>query len=1000
MAASCPVELDFSDSTPLNHYEASSLVEYLNTWPRFGFPKEFPASLFLKDKGNNDDGYLPLPYLTGIFMWSCIFSSLLIIYILILLAYNSHPTFSKRRHAGEILHQIDHSSESKSGQRERSQLAHKQKQMDQEKAHWSKTLRDRTNSADEGLSAYHQHGHHPQNPMTLRIGRNDIESHEDIPYNTHRPEEFRCQNSEGNLDLHDEVDGGNVQVYNQLDSEHILRHLQATEISSLATLPQSQFISPSVSRKRLLEAYFDSIMNTSTMLKLGWFSENEEGNRPQPNQRNLRVAKGHTPNDEAFKARQRWTFEQVFAPPRQEDDDGSAFQPPVQTRTFSIDSGSESFACESQNIASRVQEGMEVDENISPKTAATASSGSNSSGRQLGTAFTFKGVRSKRQGGSMVRSSIQEHEPDSCFQILTLFAGFMLLLFVILLCSDGLLPLGLQSDSIMEDWHKVMFSSLETKKIIQDVQQVQSLIYDRSVLLHRTLDRSCPAVRPSLCTQVGDSYSCNVRGIPLHEFWDIFLDIGIQPTNITTRAQETYNWTLANQDLHTLSALPLERSLNVWKWILRAAGICNAILLGLILLVLWSVAVPNLQCAIQNDFVRKSRAFVWLFWIATFCVWVVAIASLAGTFVLSDFCVQSPADHTVDLLFGNEATASGQSFLSQEFWKYHIDGCPAEEYPDSFQTEIEKWSDMLGPAKNLQDALEILPAAQFELVCGADRSQLQDLQLATSHLEAELCTIVQTLASLRRSLKCANWYPHFESIVYESVCEHGTFGVGWTALAEWIIVVMSLTVWTFDVWRSPLIRREPTLRIQPAPKKRRLQDDKLGKFPVVQSRSTEESLVERRTTPALPDAHLSDWTARPVYTSDLAAFAQIPQVPVHPMEEKRRLPLDPPASDGTASEVTDSVTSEMWEESQPHSFFPEPPTPEIERVATRGLGFHSMEHHDDYESMNTQGNMRHDMNNTLPVPRFMARNSSNELAASSLFQLEDDSSDEEDLVSL
>ncbi|KAL3942756.1 MAG: hypothetical protein SGBAC_003100 [Bacillariaceae sp.] len=592
--------------------------------------------------------------------------------------------------------------------------------------------------------------------------------------------------------------------------------------------------------------------------------------------------------------------------------------------------------------------------------------------------------------------SAQQPVPDSCFQMLTLLSGFLLLLFAALLISDGLLPLGTQSEVMVEEWQTVLFSAIETEQIVNDVQDLHTSLHDRSGLLIKALDMSCPSVRPSLCTDVGDGYSCDVRGIPFYEDWEMLLDIGIQPTNITTRSQRTYNWTLANNDLTYLTTMSFETTLNIWQWILSAVGIFNAILFFLVLLILWAVAIPKRQHEIQNIFVRKSRAFIWLFWISTLMIWGFAIMSTAGTFVLSDFCFQSPGENTIELMFGNKTQAE-HSFLSKEFWSYHIDGCPMEQYPSSLQEEIENWTSLLGPTVDLHDALQRMPVTQFELMCGpGSRRFNNDLKLATSHLQSEICSLVQTLTSLRRVLECRRWSPQFESIIYQSVCELGTQEVGWTAMSQWIIVVMSLTIWTFqETFRSSTNRetlpRSNNGRLQQRQHKKRFQDDRLGKFPEIPAGSTEARFVGKDQPPSISQAPTFESHTSNVSESAMSQFQD------EPVDETKRARMDPSEVIPTVVHRNDIMTIGVEGQLYLQSFS------DLSSV-TQNQAVENSEQDGRFSPKKASVVPLHALNDTLAIPKppSTKKNRGVELAAISRFTIAGDSSedDEEDLESL
>ena len=45
----------------------------------------------------------------------------------------------------------------------------------------------------------------------------------------------------------------------------------------------------------------------------------------------------------------------------------------------------------------------------------------------------------------------------------------------------------------------------------------------------------------------------------------------------------------------------------------------------------------------------------------------------------------------------------------------------------------------------------------------------------------QLCEIVGLLDSIRKFFQCENWFPLYESILYNGICYNGTEGFAWVA---------------------------------------------------------------------------------------------------------------------------------------------------------------------------------------------------------------------------
>eukprot|EP00980_Cylindrotheca_fusiformis_P018700 scaffold6226_cov118-Cylindrotheca_fusiformis.AAC.14 len=856
----CPVSLEFFDSTSSYEYESTALVDYLHSFPRLGLSKDI-EELLLNENGEGS-------YLFGVCIWGFILSVILTVYVILL-----------GRCSPRLSSEDDQRQDRQPVASKRVNLTRPKKPEIQEASVDRSFLHD-SEEEDKKLQAppteYHQQlqsdrfniksliyeERPPVDPSSQMLHVSESVLGTSVCF---REEEQNAEKAD--LDLFFEGVLDDESSFPETTASNFLFQDDATESSNdkaldklyeedpTATLPRSKFISRAASRKRLLESYFRSLMNTSAMLTWNIFGIRTDPESEYPalsaqpgkssSKRKIRIKKIRS------RPRQAWSFAQVFTPPREEKDDGSTFQPkkterkPSDSAIESSESGKKhGSGADHESAASRSHRTRQL---ASSKPISMTSSPLNSANHrrsshpQLRTSplATIRSSRGNCNGGF----SLQR------FRIITVIAGSVLMISIIFLIIKGVLQLDAQADSILKDWRQLQWSSLETKEVLNMIQSRQLSLYEETEATFRLLDQSCPAVRNSVCDDKND---CNVEGIPKASSWKEWLDYGLRPKKTLLWLQAT-NWTSAKADFDSLDSKPVVETLENWRKALAASTVCNTVLFFLVFLILWAIAMPNRQLDFQEYFISTSPAWSWLFWSLTLAAWALAFLFLLGSFIVSDACVESPNSIAASLLWGEEVEGSDyQSFLPKTFLTYFIDGCPLDAHPSVIQDEIVKWSALIPPTNELNDALNGLSAAEFDIVCmqGGSSVVLDDLQSTISSLSSELCEEAQTLASLRERLRCEYWYPHFKSMIYESTCSIVAQGLGWASMAEWIVVIMCLTIWTFrEAFRtgrgvssrsSHLVDWSWGRRLGSSSNPRR-EEDKLGKFPTLRPNSTEES---------------------------------------------------------------------------------------------------------------------------------------------------------------
>ena len=83
----------------------------------------------------------------------------------------------------------------------------------------------------------------------------------------------------------------------------------------------------------------------------------------------------------------------------------------------------------------------------------------------------------------------------------------------------------------------------------------------------------------------------------------------------------------------------------------------------------------------------------------------------------------------------------------------------------------------------------------IQLVCGLeDPARVAQL---TTVINSQICDIFEILNRIRLYFQCENWYPLYETVMYDAVCYNGSSGFAWIVATQFIIVIMAMVLLTF-----------------------------------------------------------------------------------------------------------------------------------------------------------------------------------------------------------
>lgn len=108
----------------------------------------------------------------------------------------------------------------------------------------------------------------------------------------------------------------------------------------------------------------------------------------------------------------------------------------------------------------------------------------------------------------------------------------------------------------------------------------------------------------------------------------------------------------------------------------------------------------------------------------------------------------------------------------------HTPGCPAEALPQEITAQVEFVLETI-PTLGDFSSLVTGSAAAIQTVCGFNETT--GLAAAAETANGQLCQIVDILNAIRLFFQCENWFPLYETTVYEAICYNGTEGFAWVA---------------------------------------------------------------------------------------------------------------------------------------------------------------------------------------------------------------------------
>jgi hypothetical protein len=96
------------------------------------------------------------------------------------------------------------------------------------------------------------------------------------------------------------------------------------------------------------------------------------------------------------------------------------------------------------------------------------------------------------------------------------------------------------------------------------------------------------------------------------------------------------------------------------------------------------------------------------------------------------------------------------------------------------------------------ESLFILDNGFHEVLCDS-QGKTASVALLARTLSNIFCSTAKLLSDMRDFLRCDNWYPLYENMVYDAMCFAGTDAFAWAAITQFVIVLMAMVILTFRI---------------------------------------------------------------------------------------------------------------------------------------------------------------------------------------------------------
>ena len=313
----------------------------------------------------------------------------------------------------------------------------------------------------------------------------------------------------------------------------------------------------------------------------------------------------------------------------------------------------------------------------------------------------------------------------------------------------------------------------------------------------------CPLVRDPLCDDITNITTCDISSVLGNDLNEVFKSAGghFVDGEESEYFREIVNAKNGLEEVQEVSR-NIDHSAAHLNWALSLSMVMSIFLAILCILILCGLICPEVPKVLQCI---RSKFMIPTFVVLVFFAYLFSLAFVTASIATADVCVYHNETDNIDERLTAVLTQSEtfEEFLGGkenqnlvvEFISFYIHQCPVEMLP----TEILEQLEYLQVGVPLVQDFGAIVEESSEMirgVCGFGADQTQDLVSIADTLQNQLCSLVAIVTDVRDFVQCGNWYPLYETTVYEALCYDGTKGFAYVATTQFVIVFMSFVILT------------------------------------------------------------------------------------------------------------------------------------------------------------------------------------------------------------
>eukprot|EP00536_Pseudo-nitzschia_multiseries_P008395 jgi/Psemu1/66506/estExt_Genemark1.C_2120035 len=392
------------------------------------------------------------------------------------------------------------------------------------------------------------------------------------------------------------------------------------------------------------------------------------------------------------------------------------------------------------------------------------------------------------------------------FRIIVWMAGLSIAIAALVMSVYGVDSLNNTLEAGRESLGIVKKLAGNANTIVDSVIRQNEDLSNKVYGMLESVNGMCPKVRDPLCDDIYDVQTCDIASFLGSDLNDVFQ---LAAGHFVEGEQSEYYQEILNaknglEDFQSLSQ-DMDQSASHLYWALTLSMVMSLLLAILCLLVLCGLVCPDMPRVLQC---LQSKLMVPTFVVLVVFAYLFSAVFVTASVATADVCVyHSPTDniderilsvltHSRDVedLLGGKETKN----LVTEFIAFYIHQCPVELLPQEIREQLQYVKAGVPVLKQFSTIVE-QSINLIQDVCGFEEDQTQNLVDVTDILQDQLCAVADIVSDVREFVQCHNWYPLYETTVYEALCYDGTEGFAYVATTQFVITFMAFVILTFRV---------------------------------------------------------------------------------------------------------------------------------------------------------------------------------------------------------